>query len=200
MLRWLGIRKDQGADVSLSLNRCRHEASEESCSLQRETKGCPFGIVIEQSQYFQYCFIDCWCIIVSGWTAARKKWFAGHRNSTTLRWPCGIWEQRCPRCRLTHEARADVAHLLCGRTVNRSSWVLAWLEEGLGTRASFGGTWCIFEGSSGFLVEGAGGRLFCKDSSAVPSCAALQRWRTGWFWGGTAAWCGWGGVGLWGWW
>lgn len=55
----VSIRKDQGAEMRLSVNRCRQKVLGESCPLQCEIKGCPFGILIEQGQYFWYCFMDC---------------------------------------------------------------------------------------------------------------------------------------------
>lgn len=55
----VGVRQDQGAELRLSVSRDRHEASGETCPFQRETKDCPFGILIQQSPYFCYSFMDC---------------------------------------------------------------------------------------------------------------------------------------------
>lgn len=55
----IGVRQEQGAETRLSVSRDRHEASGETCPSQCETKGCPFGILIQQSSYFCYSFVDC---------------------------------------------------------------------------------------------------------------------------------------------
>lgn len=55
----VSIRKDQGREMRLSVNKYRREGSGESCPLQCEAKHCPFAILIEQGQCFRYCFMDC---------------------------------------------------------------------------------------------------------------------------------------------
>lgn len=77
----VSIRKGQGAEMRLSVNRYRHGASGESCPMPCEIKGCPFGLLQQQGQYFLCCFMDYQNTVVRGLKAVHNKWFAGHRYS-----------------------------------------------------------------------------------------------------------------------
>lgn len=52
----VSIRKDQESEMRPSVNRYRHGASGESCPMPCETKGCPFGLLQQQGQYFFMLF------------------------------------------------------------------------------------------------------------------------------------------------
>lgn len=184
--------------MSLSVNRYGHEASGD-ISFAMWDKSVPLWDINRARPIFSmlfYWLLICYCKWLESCTqevVCRAQiqqvilLVLYNLRIALLPWSVDLWSVH----------RNVLTPLTIGRRMGKGGggeggWLLD-LRKGLenGTGVSFGGIWCVFEGSFDLIVEGTGGvveEFVSKRRLSRPSsCAATQRWRTGCFWGGISS-------------